>query len=231
MHGRIHQGVEPLLHLGQRILDRLFDAGQRLATTAQPRRHRRPMNCFMISGVNAFPRSARASEATRKKRASVSNISPSRSKTTARIIQCRWPPRSLALREQALPGPGSLAVERDRAKVGLEARARDEPRPRPRAAAVTQRVVSSSVFGIRTIRACARSIRQQVSRQAAITSRSVGRAERDSGAGQEVARQAVDPHRDRVDAARRAGRWSGRPGRSPAHCRGSRPRGRARPAA
>jgi hypothetical protein len=39
----------------------------------------------MISAVKTFPRAASMSLETRKNNASVSNISPSRSKTTARI--------------------------------------------------------------------------------------------------------------------------------------------------
>ena len=46
---------------------------------------RRPIMARMISGVKALPRAASMSEETRKNKASVSNIRPSRSKTTARI--------------------------------------------------------------------------------------------------------------------------------------------------
>lgn len=45
----------------------------------------RPIIAAIISRVNVFPRSASSSEATRKKRASVSKIRPSMSKATARM--------------------------------------------------------------------------------------------------------------------------------------------------
>src|SRR5262249_3501764 len=47
----------------------------------------------MISGVNRLPRASRTSQETRKNRASVSNINPSKSNTTARIVMLLLVPR------------------------------------------------------------------------------------------------------------------------------------------
>ncbi len=81
----------------------------------------------------------------------------------------------MALREQVFLVQVSDGIEWDRAKVALERELRVALDFVPERG-VTQSVVSSRVLGTSTILASAMSIRQQVSSEVAITSRSVGKA-------------------------------------------------------
>ena len=106
------------LDFGQEVLDRLFESRQRLqdwATSAA----RRPINCFMISGVNALPRSARACEATRKKRCLGVEHQTIQIKHDG-ADQDRVPPRSVALRKQLFLLEVSFLIERNGAKIGFK---------------------------------------------------------------------------------------------------------------
>ena len=136
---------------------------------------RRPIIACMISAVNAFPREARTSEETRKNRASVSNMRPSRSKTTAqafiRISVHAGSPETIVLardcrshRTESAEIPSVNAQLRVCFDLGHKGR-RDPERRDFESIGNQYHPGSGRV-----------PIRQQVSRLAEITSRSVGNA-------------------------------------------------------
>ena len=109
MHGGIDLGEEAGADLGHGAPRAARRAPPSSGRASPASTERRPIIARMISAVNTLPRAASISLETRKNNASVSNIRPSRSKTTARIS---WKVSRLDPIAEWPNGPGTLSSRR-----------------------------------------------------------------------------------------------------------------------